>query len=385
MNARRRIALVAFLGLLSAPLLAQPTPDRLRRDLQSFQQLPEERRQRLLELDRQLHAEDPATQARLLHVLRRYDEWLKRLPDEDRKQIDEAATPAERLASVKELRDREWMRHRPKAQRDEWAKLEGEGRDAYVRTLREAERRRRLEWQIAARFWKELEGKQPLPTRLADLDYRDKDRETSGIKVLVEDYLTPMLSQADKERLKQAEGRWPAYPATLVEIADRHPLALPGPRGVSHFQDLPTLLQNRFRSKKEKDASRSLKALEGRWPDFAVRITELAAKQNYTIPNELWAYNYQSLLTPMREFVDQQLRPVLTEQEQLDLLHATGQWPKYPQTIQRLALAHGLQPPWQTALPGPRERWDNYRLLKLGGLDELPDLSRPPGGADKAK
>src|SRR5216683_5219356 len=49
---------------------------RLQRDYQAFLALPLERQARLRKFDRDLHAEDPAMQARLWTVLERYSAWL---------------------------------------------------------------------------------------------------------------------------------------------------------------------------------------------------------------------------------------------------------------------------------------------------------------------
>jgi hypothetical protein len=385
---RTAIALAVFVFSLTAPLAAVTGPApadvrasrarlerwrrdpeqlaRLRRELADFQKLPAERREQIVRLDRELHDESPATQARLWGALQRYTEWLDRLPEKDRQAVEAAATTAERLAVIKELRDRAWMQARPEARRDEWAKLAGDERSAFVNKLREAERRRRGEWRLAARFWKELEGKQPMPVRPRDFDLRDKDRETSSAVVLIDDYLMAMLGPAEKERLKSAEGRWPDYAVALVEIADSHPFALPGPDGPHRFGELPREVQNRLMPKAAKKMAEALRSAEGQWPGFAKAVVEVnkRKKAGLPLPNELWAYNYRCLLSPMRTFVDETLTPLLTSDEKLRLIHADGQWPKYPQTIQELAVGHGLQPPWQTALPGPRDRWDAYRALR---------------------
>jgi hypothetical protein len=397
MPRRTYAALLAWLCVLAAPLwaLPEPGPDelkanrarleqwrkhpdqlaRLRRDLQAFEQLPEERRQKIAQLDHDLHEEPSASQARLWNVLERYADWLERLPDKDRLAVKNAPDKAARIGVIRDLRDRDWIQAQPKAVREKWAELRGEARAEFLKKLREEERQRRQEWQIATRFWRELETKQPMPVRLSDIDARDK--ETSSIQMLVNEYLMPILSQAEKDRLKKAEGQWPAYPQTLVEIADRHPFALPGPEGPRHLHELPLPIQNRLKGNKAKDP-KFLRAAEGRWPDFAVAVAEHVRKMpNYHLPNELWASSYQSLLTPMREYVDKTLRPVLTSDEKLDLIRAEGKWPDYPKLIQQLATDHHLAPPpWQTAVPGPRERWDGYRALKTADLLGLPELSR---------
>jgi hypothetical protein len=66
------------------------------------------------------------------------------------------------------------------------------------------------------------------------------------------------------------------------------------------------------------------------------------------------------------------MKAPLTDAERLRIKDSEYKWPKYPLTIQELADAHRLPPPpWQTALPGPSERWDSYRELDLNGLPEV--------------
>src|SRR5205823_4653739 len=55
--------------------------------------------------------------------------------------------------------------------------------------------------------------------------------------------LSPLLSDEEKERLAKAEGHWPLYPVTLVELADKHPLALPSHHGATQVSGLPAAVQ----------------------------------------------------------------------------------------------------------------------------------------------
>jgi hypothetical protein len=67
----------------------------------------------------------------------------------------------------------------------------------------------------------------------------------------------------------------------------------------------------------------------------------------------------------MRDYVKNLRERVVTSKEQHELESAEGQWPNYPEKIQELAHLHALTaPPWETALHGPRERWDAYRAVK---------------------
>jgi hypothetical protein len=365
----RMFAMALLLATLVLPLaLADPDDPEpkgekartLRRDMQAFLALTPERREELIQLDQDLAREDPARRNHLLAVAQRYREWFDRLDEKDRKKIREAPDKNTRLEIIKDLREQEWLRFQPKSYRDQVAALDGQERADFLKKIRKEEQDRHQDWLIATRFWNELTSKnfQP-PARTSELP-----RE---IQEYVNEYLKPMLSKAEKERLTQAEGQWPLYPQTLVELADRHPPALPGPEGPKTFNELPTEVQKRLKTKM--GPLKSLKLNEGRWPDFAIVLADFAARNKQSpFPHELWPTTEKGLSPPMVEFLNNQLRPVLTPDEIRKLANAEGKWPEYPETIQELARNHKLPPPWLT-LPGPRERWDNYRLPKAAGRE----------------
>jgi hypothetical protein len=369
---------------LAAPLFAAPEPTadelkenraqleqwrkfpeqmaRLRRDLQAFRAQTETRREQALNLDHDLHLESWAVQTRLRNVLDRYADWLEKLSDKDREAIQSTPTKAARIALIQELRDREWMQGQARAVRERWETLKGDERRSFVHKEREKDRKRQQEWQFAVRFWKPLvDGK--TPAGLAELEMRDREGVT--------EYLLPMLSKDEKQKLASAEGRWPGYIYTLVEIADRHPLALPGSDGPRTFEDLPRAVRERFKIKGKEVFP---KQKQGQWPEFGSYVVEQNEKRGKgPLPNELWASNLNSLQRPMKEYVENVLKPVLGSDELEQLQKAHGTWPAYPVTIQELSQAHQLAaPPWQTALPGPGEQWDVYRALSAENLPDVP-------------
>ncbi|MCI0639661.1 MAG: hypothetical protein L0Y72_12280 [Gemmataceae bacterium] len=330
---------------------------KLRKDAQTFFALPEEKREKFQKLDRELQAQSPAAQARLAEVLDRYTDWLEKQDEKTRKRIKETPDKAARLALIKELKDEEWMRTQPKAVRDQYAKLDAQAKTAFLSKLRQEDRQRRTEWQVAARFWKELENKVPLPAKLSDLP--------NDVQNYVNDYLRPMLPKADKERLDKAQGQWPQYPVTLVELADKHPPALPGPEGPREFSQLPQEVRVKL-LKAKLVTPPFLKKAEGTWPGFGIAVSQLASKQKVVLPQELWPYSFRCLHVQTQDFVKKKLEPLLSPNQTLRLVRAeeAGKWPDYPQTIQELAREHNLTVPWHS-LPGLRERWDNYRNLKI--------------------
>ncbi len=119
---------------------------RLLRDLRAFQALPPDRQERMRQFDRELHDQDLETQNRLWEVLERYTDWVNRLPEADQKRIEQAADRNERLAIVKDLRQKEWIARLPQADRESVATLPEPQRSEKLAALRKEDRRRRQEW-----------------------------------------------------------------------------------------------------------------------------------------------------------------------------------------------------------------------------------------------
>jgi hypothetical protein len=348
--------------------LAQKSPEemaRLRDNAHVFLALPSDRRERILKLDDELARMPLRKRERLLAVMQRYAVWLRHLKPEDRQKILEAADSRTRLEIVRQMREEEWLQRQPRAIREEIGQRTGAARAKQIAALRSAEQRRRHEWIVATRFWKDLQRKPSiLPIRLEDLG-----REVSHF---VAEYLKPRVTDAEWGQLLAAQGSWPRFPMTLVDLADRRPMALPGPHGPTSFQQLPVEVQeilfpafkNKDKRKTEPKMLRALKRMEGTWPDFAKKITAMAKKRNKTFPNELWPYNVSGLSPQVRTFLQDKLRPVLTSQEALELLEAEklSQWPDYPLILQNLASKHHLEVPWFTLPQQEIYRWDAYRI-----------------------
>ncbi|HVS37338.1 MAG TPA: hypothetical protein VMS17_17385 [Gemmataceae bacterium] len=119
---------------------------RLLRDLRVFQALPLDQQERMRQFDRDLHDQDPALQNQLWEVLERYTDWVNRLPEVDQRRIEQAADRNERLAVVKQLRQRDWIERLPKRDRDELLALPPGQQPARLAELRQKERQRRQEW-----------------------------------------------------------------------------------------------------------------------------------------------------------------------------------------------------------------------------------------------
>lgn len=345
---------------------------KLRQAAETFAALPPARQEQIEQLDLDLAKEPSAVQAHLQNVADRYADWLAQRSEKDRERIRQAPDKAARLAIVRELREADWLRQQPKALQNAIAARPVDARPAALAKARDDDRQRQSEWAVARAFWDDMAKNKPLPTKLADFE--------TPVQNYVNDILLRLLSKDDRERLARAEGQWPLYPQTLVELADSHPPALPSPDGPRLVADLPKSVRDSLTKKglgaiKEKVIEKRLRSYEGRYPDFAKKLTSLASENNWIMPQEWWAYNFNNLSPTMQDFIKKKLEPLLEKKESRELFNAEGTWPDYPETIQRLARIHNLRIPWHT-LPGNRERWDNYRSHRPPIAPGFPELPR---------
>lgn len=367
-DARRALVLLLGLAVAAWPALADeaasdrraleevrkdPERDaRLRADVDAFLRLPADERARLRQLDRDLKGLEPHESERLRHVLERYAVWLEALPEPDRVLILSAPDREERLRRIKTIRRRQWEASLPKAYRDRLAATTGAEREALVDKYRREESQHRREWQFATRHWDEMLRGQ-LPRRAQDFN-------NPALQTFVSDYLMPRLSKDDAERLREAEGHWPQYPQTLVELADKHPLLVPGPwKGPTEFKELPEDVRQALKKLTPWQRLR-LAAAEGRWPDYGVRVVEVARAAGVTLPRPLGPCRPDEFAPAIRRFIESDLTPVLGPEEKSHLAKAEGHWPQYPRVLARLAHKHRLQVPG-SALPGPADYWNRFR------------------------
>jgi hypothetical protein len=257
--------------------------------------------------------------------------------------------------------EEEWLKRQPAAFRNKLAKLAGEQRAQEIKKRRDKESTERIHWQIARRFWDDVtKNKRPQPERLTEFP--------EEVQNYVKRYLLPRLAPGELAVLQESEGHWPHYPMALVDLADRHPLALPDPRGPKKIGDLPEeILHRLFRAKLEK-AKPQMRQLN----DMAARmglgraVAQRAKNKlpdGVILPHELWPYREKCLSPQVQDFIKKKLQPLLTPDEKLALVHAEteGVWPDYPRKLKELAEKHDLRVPWQT-LPGPPMLWDRYRV-----------------------
>jgi hypothetical protein len=394
-------------------------------DGKKFLALPEARQEALRKLHQELQGLNPGERNRLLAFMKHYADWLDTLSDTEREQIASAPDAKGRLHKIKEIREQHWLARQPKAVRDQADKLaklrltperraaaavgaalarpvvgatvlvaeQTDWRGEWIARLKNEAAVRSQEWQLAFNFWEDLNAKKPMPVQASDFG--------PEVELYVNEYLKPRLSKAEHERLKAAEGHWPLYPRTLVELADRHPLALPSKEGPNHFTELPKAIQNEIRSHpvpggKKLDYDNfftNAKRLEGILPHLgalgynnpskALKFNASVAKYarndqqkwKTPIPFELWPTRSSEMGPAMQEFLDPRraFYDSLTPDERHELINAQGKWPDYPLKIKHLAEKYGFKPPWQV-LPETGELPRTWAKYRVPGPSVLADL-----------
>lgn len=329
---------------------------RLRRDLHAFYALPPERQEQLRRFDRDLHSGDLTGQTRLWAVLDRYAAWLEALPEEKRRQVDEAATADDRLQVLRRLRAEEWLARLPEKLRGEVLHLPAEARAARVLELRRQERRQRQLWYKTNQPREETVLR---PTRLSDLPIE--------VQRFLDTALVSRLTPEERDRLRKAEGRWPELLRVVRDLAEAHPVLPPLPTGpVTRWQDLSVSVASRLRAA-EKQHGKTLQKLVGRWPEFALEVTRLLRDEG-AAPPPLGASRPAELPAEVQTFVQERLLPALAPRQREGLQALEGKWPDYPLHLLRLAGEKGLVVPI-LGLPGPPAMWEAGRAA----LPEVPD------------
>lgn len=357
---------------------------RLQRDYQAFQTLSPERQTRLRQLDQDLHAEDPATQARLWTVLERYVAWLEKLPEADRAWIEAATDAPTRLERVKMIRDQQWVKRLPRQVQQDLANLPEEKRPEKIADLRRAERQRRLEWFWASHPRDAAALRRARLTRLAEFP--------PEIRFYFNATLAHLLSDSDRKRLHDVEGNWPLYARSLAKLMETSSPILPGypePGRVwpTRFQELPLewrIALNHYRPEGKaarpaqgKDASMDAKhrreqwrllSKNSNWPDYAVAATSIVRADKLKVETQLGPNKPDHFLPVTQGVIKNELLPTLSPAEKKDLTAEEGKWPEYPKRLLELAKRHEISLPG-LARPCPPEFWDAMSKL----LPDVPD------------
>jgi len=337
---------------------AKRNPDqyaKLRQNLKAFQNLPTNQQERLRRLDRELHELSSTTSNHLFRTLERYSDWLERLPETERRKVESAPNETERLRVIKQIRQGQWVERLPKAYREQIEASQGEKRIALINQFRQEERKRAQQWTVAKKHWEDM-LKMPAPTRLTELQQPTVD--------FVERQLMQRLTKEEKDRLKAAEGNWPQFPQTLVELTDKA-FQIAGPLGPRRWRDFPMDLQRRVTEKLTWMQQQELQSLEGKWPEFAIKLHELVKNKSYFPPQQFPAAP-ADFSQPIQRFIQNQLERALNDREKIRLKQAETKWPNYARLLVVLSQKHNLAIPTQS-LPGPLGYWEKYRLPKSAG------------------
>ncbi len=337
---------------------------RLQRDLKAFNALPKKKQKKLRELDRTVRSLDPAAQQRLLAVLERYADWFEQLPEADRKRVEAATDSKEKLRLVQEICDRQWTDRMPLKDREELLKLPADQRGVEIARLRKEERERRLAWQKLLN----------LPADSRPAPYRPKyikDFQPEVVAFLNEN-LMPVLSSEEKEDLTGAEGNWPGLALTVLDLAERHPvLPPPHPRsGATTYKELPFEYRRAMpRPRLDKKGQwAALLRQEGRWPDYALAVTDHLRREGKSPSLPLGASQPRDFSPAVQQVLKNKLSPALSQEEAARLQAVEGKWPEYPRVLLEQAQAHQIDIPGMT-LPGPKGVWEAARAA----LPEVPD------------
>jgi hypothetical protein len=338
----------------------------LKQGLTQFLALPPERQERMRALDRAIREEDSATSVRLLRVMDRYADWLRRLPDVDRQRIEAAADSAERLRIIKDLREREWVERLPRTTREELEKLPDDRRRTRIAELKKEQRAFRDSWQTAARHWEDINRQHPQTAQLQQLE--------SEIRTFVTDHLLPLLDRREKKRLVEARGQYPVFWETLIELSDKHLVRLPGPAtGPTRFSELPASVQEQVAELKTRTPP-VLRGVRQKWPDYCIGVSTYARNHKVVLKPQLGPCRPSDFSPEIREFIEKTLVPVLDPDEKARLKNVEGSWPAYPKLLADVSFRHQLRVPG-TALPGPSSAWDALRKRSaMADTDPLPGV-----------
>lgn len=190
-----------------------------------------------------------------------------------------------------------------------------------------------------------------------------------ALREYVRDSLRPVLSAEERKWLDSAEGRWPEYPRRVITLADKHPVALPGPTtGPKNYKLLPEDVKKALPAKELGKHRQKLSDAVGKWPEYAIVFTEVARERKVELPRQLGPSRPEEFSAVVQQFLREKLLPKLTDGEKAELEKARGSWPEYPRVLLRLATQYGLPVPGM-APPGPPEFWAGMRSTPPEKLD----------------
>jgi hypothetical protein len=146
---------------------------------------------------------------------------------------------------------------------------------------------------------------------------------------------------------------------------------LPGPNGpnpiVKPEQLLP--LTRQWLKNQRPGQGQALTKAQGRWPDYALAVSELAAAQRHPI-QRLGANKPSDFSPEIQDFIKEPLLIKISPVEAQQLGSTESKpWPAYPKLLHELAKKYDLVIPGMS-LPGPRELWASARAAALPDMPE---------------
>lgn len=316
---------------------------RLKRDYHAFRELPAERQAQLRKLDHDLHSPEGKEHQRLLGVLERYRIFLDGLSAAERQRLAQV-TGGDRLALIKQLQFQNWYEQLPFKVREDLAALPEAQRAAALTKVREEDRRRKRLLAFATnkgtvplpkgesrerplhvaqypaeiaefvfghikprltqdelRKLDEAEGRvAPLARLIVDLaqkypvlppiqgreavtDRDDLPRDVQQ-KLLKADKLGGAVKAwaRFKREVEPHRKQWPEFALALTKYAADEKVALP-PLGASKPDDFTAEIQTAIR-RLAPDDQKTLQALEKKWPDYPLKLHEVARKASPPVP-----------------------------------------------------------------------------------------------------
>lgn len=325
--------------------------NQLVKNYESFQALPREKQKALKDLDNAIHQlmknhdsqqavgkekqligqkktdgvqtkHESLDSARLFEVYQRFGEWYENLAQAEKQKLENATTPDARIAEIKNILTAQWVARLPKADADALMKLDESSRATQILKMKKEE-----SFRVAQSF--------------------DKKKKTGITSEEAQKFINQIKLQmnADQlEKLTKLEGKKGAYVKMVVEIAEENPPIPLGRLGVKYLtmKDLPSDVSSRLKSLKQSGLYKQadLTRAEKKWPGFARAVTEIIRKNDPAFNFEFGACKLVDFPDEARTVVENELIPMLQEDEKTKLLAIEGKWPDFPLMVRDLARIH---------------------------------------------
>jgi hypothetical protein len=319
-------------------------------DLHAYCALPADHQERIRTFDRELNELPKDKRDRLWKVLVRYSAWLDTLPKEERDTLLKLDTK-ERLARIRELRQKEWLARLPDKKRDELLALQEKNAGKFVDAVKQLKKEERDLRKMWVRAVPPPQAFNPKPKTLSEF--------TPEVQEYVKKHLLPRLKGSETDELRKAEGIWPDYARLIKQFDSNHPMLISLRSGpITKWDDLPEEVKKTL----GQDGKKQLEQEKQDWPDYAEAVTKLYARRTQTTPPALGACKLEDFPDKIQTYIRDQLMPILPplEENRLRDLQNKRQWREYQNRLRFLARKYQKVIPGMS-LPGPPEVWANIR------------------------